>query len=50
MIIKKDFRVKEIGKHLSDILEALEIVEENLPKEFEEFKEMGLMKDGIYKK
>ncbi|MCK4730333.1 MAG: DUF86 domain-containing protein [Candidatus Aenigmarchaeota archaeon] len=30
--------------------EALEEIDENLPEKFEEFQELGLVKDGIYKK
>jgi len=30
--------------------DALEEVEDNLPETFEEFKKLGLIKDGIYKK
>ncbi|MBU0907850.1 MAG: DUF86 domain-containing protein [Nanoarchaeota archaeon] len=49
-MIRKSLRVREIEKHLSDIADSLEIVENNMPSEFGEFKELGLVKDGLYKK
>jgi len=50
MIIKKELRIKEIEDNLSSVYEAVEIVSENLPKSFNKFSELGLKKDGIYKK
>lgn len=42
---------KEIIKtKLKEIEESVKIVKENLPKRFEDFLKLGLVKDGIYKK
>jgi len=42
---------REIIKHkIKDILDNLDIIKENLPESFEDFKKLGLIKDGIYKK
>jgi uncharacterized protein YutE (UPF0331/DUF86 family) len=35
---------------LKEIDESLKVVEENLPSSFDEFQDLGLIKDGIYKK
>ena len=50
MIKKRELRKKQIEKKISDILESVRIIEENLPEEFEDFSNSGLIKDGIYKK
>lgn len=39
-----------IKTKIKEIEESLTIVEENLPENLEEFLELGLIKDGIYKK
>lgn len=42
---------KEIIKtKLQEMEESVNIVKENLPKTLEDFLELGLVKDGIYKK
>jgi uncharacterized protein YutE (UPF0331/DUF86 family) len=48
--MKRRLRVERIRKRLTDIGEAAEIVAEHLPKSSREFAELGLVKDGIYKK
>jgi|SRR3989344_1074474 len=50
MIEKKGLRIKEIERSISDITDSIEIVESNLPENFDEFRNFGLKKDGIYKK
>ena len=44
-----DFRIR-IEEKLVQSREALEEVEDNLPETLEEFQELGLIKEGIYKK
>lgn len=44
-----DFKTR-IEEKLVQSREDLEEVEENLPKMLEEFQELGIVKDGIYKK
>ncbi len=39
-----------IQQKLREISDNLELISENLPVEVEEFKELGLVKDGIYKR
>jgi len=41
---------KRIEQKLKEIDESLEIIEESLPAEVNEFKALGLVKDGIYKR
>ena len=50
MIKKKELRKKEIEDKLKDIIDSIMIVDENLPKETDDFLNSGLIKDGIYKK
>ncbi len=50
MIEKKELRVKEIERSISDIIDSIEIVDNNFPAEFDEFYNFGLKKDGIYKR
>lgn len=35
---------------IAEILESMKITEEYLPDDFEEFKRLGIIKDGIYKR
>ncbi len=44
--IRKDI----INHKLKEIIESVELVHENLPENFEEFKRLGIIKDGIYKR
>jgi len=41
---------KEIRYKLKQIEENLSLIENNLPDNFKEFKQLGLVKDGIYKR
>ncbi|MBI2105656.1 DUF86 domain-containing protein [Candidatus Woesearchaeota archaeon] len=41
---------KEIKHKLKEIEENISLVEDNLPEDFDEFKNLGLVKDGIYKR
>ena len=50
MIEKNKIRSDEIKQKLSDILDAITIVRENLPADSDKFPDMGLIKDGLYKK
>ncbi len=50
MIQKNKVRKDEIEKHISDIIDAIKIVEDNFPENFKDFSVLGLKKDGIYKK
>ncbi len=50
MIKKINLRKKDIEKKLSDILDSIELIEKNLPEDFDQFLMIGLKKDGIYKK
>jgi uncharacterized protein YutE (UPF0331/DUF86 family) len=43
-------RTDIIKNKLHVIEESLELVKEHLPKDFQEFKALGLVKDGIYKR
>jgi uncharacterized protein YutE (UPF0331/DUF86 family) len=47
---KKAFREDIIRVKLSEIHESIELVSENLPGSAEEFLQLGLVKDGIYKR
>lgn len=42
-------RKKIIRTKLKELEESLEKIKENLPDKFEDFSEMGIAKDGIYK-
>ncbi len=46
----KDLRIDIIKTKLKIIEENIEIVKKFLPNTFKEFKSLGLLKDGIYKK
>ena len=46
----KDLRTDVIKTKLKIIEENIEIVKENLPEKLSEFKALGLVKDGIYKR
>jgi uncharacterized protein YutE (UPF0331/DUF86 family) len=50
MTKKRSLRMQLIRSKLSDIEESVSLVEENLPESFEEFSQLGLVKDGIYKR
>src|SRR3989344_4132131 len=49
MIIKNQLRKELIKSKISEIIESISSVEENLPENEEEFSNFGLMKKGIYK-
>lgn len=50
MTKKRGLRIELIRSKLADIEERVSLVEANLPPNFEEFSELGLVKDGIYKR
>ncbi len=50
MIKKRGFRIEEIESKLNDVIESIAVVEENLPEGLGEFLNLGLIKEGIYKK
>ncbi|HLD73190.1 MAG TPA: HepT-like ribonuclease domain-containing protein [Candidatus Nanoarchaeia archaeon] len=39
-----------ISQKIKEIEENIELIRDNLPEEMEEFSELGLVKDGIYKR
>ncbi len=39
-----------IPQKIKEIEENIDLIQENLPEEIEEFSELGLVKDGIYKR
>ena len=43
-------RKERIRYKIKEIENSLDIIEENLPDEIEDFNKLGLIKDGIYKK
>lgn len=43
-------RKERIKYKIKEIENSLDIIEENLPDEIEDFNKLGLIKDGIYKK
>ena len=43
-------RTEIIRKKTIEIKESLELIKDNLPDNFEDFKSLGLIKDGIYKR
>ena len=49
-MIKKVLRKELIEKNLTEIVDSVNIVAENLPKEPEEFMTLGLIKEGMYKR
>ena len=50
MTKKRDLRIELIRSKMADIEESVSLVEANLPSSFEEFSDLGLVKDGIYKR
>jgi uncharacterized protein YutE (UPF0331/DUF86 family) len=50
MTRKRNLRTELIRSKLADIEDSVSLVEENLPSSFEEFSQLGLVKDGIYKR
>ena len=50
MTRKRNLRIELIRSRLVEIEESVSLVEENLPSSFEEFSQLGLVKDGIYKR
>jgi uncharacterized protein YutE (UPF0331/DUF86 family) len=50
MIKRRDLRKKDIESKVSDIIESISKVQENFPKVLGDFLNLGLVKDGIYKK
>jgi len=50
MTKKRVLRIELIRSKLLDIEERVSLVEANLPSSFDEFSELGLVKDGIYKR
>ena len=47
---KKELRTKEVESKMSDAMDSINEIVENLPGSFGEFSRLGLVKDGIYKK
>lgn len=43
-------RKEIILSKISEIEESIPLIEENIPEDFEEFENLGLLKDGIYKR
>jgi len=43
-------RIEIIRSKIEEILESLKLIEEHLPDDVEDFKKLGLIKDGIYKR
>lgn len=43
-------RTEIIRSKIEEILESLKLIEEHLPDDVEDFKKLGLIKDGIYKR
>ena len=50
MARNRNLRAELIRSKLADIEESANLVAENLPQSFEEFSQLGLVKDGIYKR
>ena len=50
MTKKRGLRIELIRSKMADIEESVSLVEANLPPSLEEFSELGLVKDGIYKR
>ena len=50
MAKKRSLRTELIKSKLLDIETGVSLVEENIPGSFEEFSQLGLVKDGIYKR
>ncbi len=47
---KKEIRKSEIKHKLKEMVDNITLIEENTPKTLDEFLQLGLIKDGIYKK
>jgi uncharacterized protein YutE (UPF0331/DUF86 family) len=47
---KRNLRTELIRSKLLDIEDSVSLVEKNLPSSYEEFSQLGLVKDGIYKR
>jgi uncharacterized protein YutE (UPF0331/DUF86 family) len=50
MAKKRNLRAELIRSKLAEIEDSVILVGENLPSSFEEFSQLGLVKDGIYKR
>ena len=50
MTKNRDLRIELIRSKMAGIEESLSLIEANLPPSFEEFSDLGLVKDGIYKR
>ena len=50
MTKNRDLRIELIRSKMAGIEESLSLIEANLPPSFEEFSELGLVKDGIYRR
>ncbi|MGB7545858.1 MAG: DUF86 domain-containing protein [Methanothrix sp.] len=50
MTKKRSLRTELIRSKLVDIEKSISLVKENIPGCFEEFSQLGLVKDGIYKR
>lgn len=50
MMNTKIVNTERINQKLQEVEESLEIIKEGLPDEIDEFKLLGLVKDGIYKR
>jgi len=50
MTRKRNLRTELIRSKMVDIEDSVSLVEANLPSSFEEFSQLGLVKDGIYKR
>ncbi|MFQ5821665.1 MAG: DUF86 domain-containing protein [Candidatus Heimdallarchaeota archaeon] len=48
--MKRRLRRERIHKKLKDISDAVKLVADHLPEDFDAFSQLGLVKDGIYKK
>ena len=48
--MKNRLRREQILSKLAEIEESIDLVKENMPEEFEEYKKLGIVKDGIYKR
>jgi len=43
-------RKEIILSKISEIEESIPLIADNMPEDFEEFENLGLLKDGIYKR
>ncbi len=50
MIKKRELRKDLIKDKIKDVLDSIHLVEGNLPADFNSFENLGLIKEGIYKK